>query len=217
MARMIGRRDFFKTGARAGLALALGRTLAAAAGRPVRAVDVGVGIGEDRGRAAAKAVELVGRMARFVPKGASCSWPTSEARYWARSPSPGSCGRSSGLRKKAGGGDQLPQAGRRSSSGRTPGSRPSSTRRGLAQDLQKDELLFKAVVLAGQALKEARVLAAFYDHDVFINLPITKDHAGNKFTGAMKNLMGLNSPVNNRTFHRPNWKMYSTMSPTSSS
>jgi uncharacterized protein (DUF362 family) len=37
-------------------------------------------------------------------------------------------------------------------------------------------------------------------------MPITKDHAGNKFTGTMKNLMGLNSPVNNRTFHRPNWK-----------
>jgi uncharacterized protein (DUF362 family) len=37
-------------------------------------------------------------------------------------------------------------------------------------------------------------------------MPITKDHAGNKFTGTMKNLMGLNSPVSNRTFHRPNWK-----------
>jgi len=37
-------------------------------------------------------------------------------------------------------------------------------------------------------------------------MPITKDHAGNKFTGTMKNLMGLNSPANNRTFHRPNWK-----------
>jgi uncharacterized protein (DUF362 family) len=37
-------------------------------------------------------------------------------------------------------------------------------------------------------------------------MPITKDHAGNKFTGTMKNLMGLNSPMSNRTFHRPNWK-----------
>ena len=37
-------------------------------------------------------------------------------------------------------------------------------------------------------------------------MPITKDHAGNKFTGALKNLMGLNSPGNDRTFHKPNWK-----------
>ncbi len=72
---------------------------------------------------------------------------------------------------------------------------------------EKDEALFKPVpVPAGVALKEARVLAALYDYDVLINMPITKDHAGNKFTGTMKNLMGLNSPANNRTFHRPNWK-----------
>ena len=72
---------------------------------------------------------------------------------------------------------------------------------------EKDEALFKAVpVPDGAALKEARVLAALDDHDLLINMPITKDHAGNKFTGTMKNLMGLNSPVNNRTFHRPNWK-----------
>ena len=35
----------------------------------------------------------------------------------------------------------------------------------------------------------------FYDYDVFINMPITKDHAGNKFTGTIKNLMGLNAPT----------------------
>ena len=28
------------------------------------------------------------------------------------------------------------------------------------------------------------------DYDVLIDMPITKDHAGNKFTGTMKNLMG---------------------------
>jgi uncharacterized protein (DUF362 family) len=72
---------------------------------------------------------------------------------------------------------------------------------------EKDETLFKAVpVPGGLALTEARILAGLYDHDLLINMPITKDHAGNKFTGTMKNLMGLNSPVSNRTFHRPNWK-----------
>jgi uncharacterized protein (DUF362 family) len=46
----------------------------------------------------------------------------------------------------------------------------------------------------------------FSAYDVLINMPVTKDHAGNRFTGTMKNLMGLNSPVSNRGFHRPNWK-----------
>ena len=52
-------------------------------------------------------------------------------------------------------------------------------------------------------MKKIRSVA---DNDLFIDLPITKDHAGNKFTGTLKNLMGLNSPKNNRGFHKPNWK-----------
>ena len=46
----------------------------------------------------------------------------------------------------------------------------------------------------------------FYNHDVFINLPITKDHAGNKFTASLKNLMGLTSPKTNLKFHTGNFK-----------
>ena len=70
----------------------------------------------------------------------------------------------------------------------------------------RDETLFRPVpVPLGKALKEARILKSFFDSDVFINLPITKDHAGNKFTGTLKNLMGLNSPQNNRTFHKEDW------------
>ncbi len=71
---------------------------------------------------------------------------------------------------------------------------------------RKDEELFKPVsVPKGKELKEARIMKTFFDYDVFINVPVTKDHAGNKFTGTMKNLMGLNSPANNRTFHRKDW------------
>lgn len=71
----------------------------------------------------------------------------------------------------------------------------------------KDESLFKPVPIPnGKALKEARIMKEFFENDVFINVPVTKDHAGNKFTGTMKNLMGINSPMNNRTFHKPGWK-----------
>jgi uncharacterized protein (DUF362 family) len=71
----------------------------------------------------------------------------------------------------------------------------------------KDESLFKEVrVPDGRSLPEAKILNELFSHDVFINMPITKDHAGNKFTGTMKNLMGLNFSATNRTFHKPNWK-----------
>jgi uncharacterized protein (DUF362 family) len=62
------------------------------------------------------------------------------------------------------------------------------------------------MVPGGEKLKEARIMELFYEHDVFINLPICKDHAGNRFTGTLKNMMGLNSPKSNRTFHTGNFK-----------
>ena len=61
-------------------------------------------------------------------------------------------------------------------------------------------------VTAGKSLKEAMILKEFFNNDIFINLPITKDHAGNKFTGTLKNHMGLNYRVNNRTFHKEGWQ-----------
>ncbi len=71
----------------------------------------------------------------------------------------------------------------------------------------KDEGRFTPVeVPKGVALKETRVLSDLSNYDVLIDMPITKDHAGNKFTGTMKNLMGLNSPKSNRTFHMENWQ-----------
>ncbi len=71
----------------------------------------------------------------------------------------------------------------------------------------REESFFKTVpVPEGKVLKEARVMKKLFDHDLLINVPVTKDHLGNKFTGTMKNLMGLNSPKSNRTFHKSDWK-----------
>lgn len=70
----------------------------------------------------------------------------------------------------------------------------------------KDESQFKPVpVPKGKALKEARIMKEFYKNDVFITIPISKDHAGNKFTATLKNMMGLNSPKSNRVFHKKDW------------
>jgi uncharacterized protein (DUF362 family) len=67
----------------------------------------------------------------------------------------------------------------------------------------KDEAKFTAVKIPmGVELKEACNMKEFFNYDIFINMPINKDHANNKFTGTLKNLMGLNSPKNNRLFHK---------------
>ncbi|HSA95512.1 MAG TPA: hypothetical protein VLJ16_05645, partial [Acidobacteriota bacterium] len=68
MARTIGRREFLRSSAGAGLGLVLGGTFAASAAA-AKASVVSVGIGED-GAATTKAVGLLGGMKKFVPKGA---------------------------------------------------------------------------------------------------------------------------------------------------
>ncbi len=71
---------------------------------------------------------------------------------------------------------------------------------------RRDESLFKTVPISrGLALKEAQIMKELDNYDLFVNVPITKDHAGTKFTGTLKNMMGLNFSRNNRTFHKQNW------------
>jgi len=211
MSRTIGRRDFIKTSAGAGLTLAVGKALGAASGGAAKAKAsvVAVGISDDFGQAAVKAVELLGGMKKFVKKGAKVALlPNVQSRH------PGSFTKPEILRavirlcKKAGAAEVNCLSWQTVKQWDDTGLKAviESEEAGL-MIFERDEALFKPVpVPGGVALKEARILAALDDHDVFINMPITKDHAGNKFTGTMKNLMGLNSPVNNRTFHRPNWK-----------
>ncbi len=211
MKRTIGRREFFKTGAGAGLALAMGKVLEAASAGAARAKvpTVGVGIGEDYGKAAVLAVGLAGGIKQFVPKGAKVALlPNVQSRH------PGSFTKPEIVRavirlcRKAGASEINCLSWQTLKQWEDTGLKAVLDAEGAGLKIfEKDESLFKPVpVPGGVVLKEARVLAAFFDHDLLINMPITKDHAGNKFTGTMKNLMGLNSPGSNRTFHRPNWK-----------
>jgi uncharacterized protein (DUF362 family) len=208
MSRKIGRREFIRTGAGAGLSLALGRALAAPAAAG-KAPVVGVGIGPDGGQNALKAVQLIGGMKKFVPKGAKVALlPNVQSRH------PGSYTKPEILRavvrmcKKAGAKEINCLSWQALKQWEDTGLKAVVDAEGVGRRIfEKDEALFKPVAVpGGQALKEARILAALGEHDVLINMPVTKDHAGNKFTGTMKNLMGLNSPLNNRTFHRPNWQ-----------
>ncbi len=59
----------------------------------------------------------------------------------------------------------------------------------------------KVKIPQGKALKEAEIVKALTECDVFINIPKTKDHSGTKFTGTMKNMMGATSRTTNGFFH----------------
>lgn len=59
----------------------------------------------------------------------------------------------------------------------------------------------KAAVRQGKKLKEVGIKKELLDCDVFINIPITKNHSGTNFTGTMKNMMGATSRETNSFIH----------------
>ncbi len=60
----------------------------------------------------------------------------------------------------------------------------------------------KDVTIAqGKSLKEGSVSAALLSADVFINIPIIKDHQGTRYTGNLKNMMGAFSSSTCRRCH----------------
>jgi len=211
MTRTLGRREFIKTGAGAGLTLAMARTLAAgSAKKPLTKPSVvGVGLGEDYAKATAKAIGLLGSFKTFVPKGSRVALlPNVQSRHPGSFTKPEILRAVIGLCKKAGAKEISCLSWQPVKQFEDTGLKAVIESEGIGLRLfEKDESLFRAVPIPkGVALKEARLLAALDEYDRLINMPITKDHAGNKFTGSLKNLMGLNSPASNRTFHKPNWK-----------
>jgi uncharacterized protein (DUF362 family) len=54
----------------------------------------------------------------------------------------------------------------------------------------------------GKFLKEADISKTLLNCDVFINVPIVKNHQGTNFTANLKNMMGACSGSTNRYFHK---------------
>ena len=59
----------------------------------------------------------------------------------------------------------------------------------------------KVEIPRGKNLKKAEVTKDLLECDVLIDIPISKDHAGTRFTGTLKNMMGASSSSTNRFFH----------------
>lgn len=209
MPEKITRRSFLKTSAVIGAtSLVAGdfvTNLAYAEGE----ADIAVVSGDDYFKNAMAAVKQLGGMKRFVPEKSSVAVLANPQRN-----NPGAYTSPHVLRAVL---RMCNEAGAKQVDCISLQSQKSWDNTGLADVVQEekanlvlvdrqDEAQFKTVPIPkGVALKEARIMNVFFDYDVFINVPVTKDHAGNKFTGTMKNLMGLNSSPSNRTFHQPNW------------
>lgn len=217
MAKKIKRRDFIKKSTHIGISAAIGggiiphffgSSFLHASG--LEDVDLAVVSGGDYLKSTIKAVELLGGIEKFVPKNSKVAIiPNTQSKHPGTYTKPDivravvrMC--TKGEAKEINFLSWLP--------------RKFWEATGLARAVEeeganlkivdlKDESLFKAVSIPnGKILKEAKIIKEIFNHDVFISMPITKDHAGNKFTGTMKNMMGLNFPKVNRFFHTGDFK-----------
>jgi uncharacterized protein (DUF362 family) len=215
MGKAIERREFLRTGLRAGWTTAMaGPFLHHLCLSPRRAQAGGVAdivavAGDDYGRNAAAAVEQLGGMGRFVSRNARVLILAN-----VQSSHPGTFTNPAVVRTivrlcKEAGAKEINLASLQAlKNWESTGLAGVAAEEGAALKLvERDDAHFRTVAVpSGKALREARIMNIFFDHDVFINMPVTKDHAGNKFTGTMKNLMGLNASASNRTFHKENWQ-----------
>lgn len=171
--------------------------------------DIAAVSGDDYGKCAAGAVELVGGIERFVAKNSRVALlPNVQSSHPGTFTNPEVVRTAIRLCRKAGAAEINLLSWQVMKNWESTGLAQVAAEEGASLKLiGREEVNFRPVpVPKGKALAEARLLSAFFDHDVIINMPVTKDHAGNKFTGTMKNLMGLNSPASNRGFHKENWK-----------
>jgi uncharacterized protein (DUF362 family) len=217
MATKIGRREFLGRSVQLGASALLGETvLGRLAQAPVAAsaaakVDVAVVQGADYGGLAVRAVDLVGGMGTFVAKGARVLLMPN-----VQSKNPGTFTKPEIFRAVI---RMCKNAGAKEIgclSYLTPQHWDGAGLAAVVADegiglkfVPREDVHFRAVPVPGATvLKDAKLMNDYFAYDVFINLPVTKDHAGNRFTGSMKNLMALHSPTENRAvFHKPNWKI----------
>lgn len=214
MENKIGRREFFKKSAQIGFSTALGFGFASLSEGRISLSsggdgDICVATGSDYHASTLKAVEGLGGMKKFVPKDAKVALlPNSQSRHPGTFTKPEVVQAVIEMCKKAGAKEVNCLTWLKREDWEASGLGAAVEEAGATMRfVEGEETSFKSVpVPGGKAMKEVMIMKEFYNNDVFIDMPITKDHAGNKFTGTQKNLMGLNFRTNNRLFHRKDWQ-----------
>jgi uncharacterized protein (DUF362 family) len=213
MTKKISRRSFIKKSAAIGVgSIAAGNIIAGIGSLlPTDAsatedIDVSVVQGKNYFDNTIKAIEQLGGMSKYVPKGSKVAILAN-----AQGNNPGAYTKPQILKaaiqmcKKAGAKEincitQMPEEAWVSN-----GSKKVVDEESVKLVLVKFEDVDKFVlqeVPKGVNLKKTRIMKEYYNNDVFINIPICKDHFGNKYTGALKNMMGLNFSEDNGGFHQ---------------
>ena len=213
MSEDITRRSFIKKSARLGVGSILAGNMLTDFGYGESVNEIAVVTGNDYLENTKKAVALIGGMEKYVPKNSKVAILANP-----QSNNPGTFTKPEVVRAviqmcKAAGASEIGCIGWLTSRDwRITGLKKVVDSEGVKLEITnlRDESLFKKVAVPrGIALKEARIIKTFYNYDILININISKEHSGNNYSGALKNLMGMNSPGSDMTFHRRKWNMIS--------
>lgn len=208
MGNMITRRNFIKKSAALGAATSISTTgFSNIIERVINSgknIDIAVTIGSDYFKNTKKAIEILGGMSKYVPKNSSVLLLGNVWRV------PGTFIKPDVFRAIA---RMCWDAGARKIKCVSMMPKRNWETTGNMEALEKENVELKLFdykdysqyttvpIPKGVLLEEAEILKDFFVHDVFINIPLCKDHVDTVFSCTMKNLMGLTSYRCNRKFH----------------
>ena len=207
MARHVSRRSFLRASALAGTAAiagdALGGVLTRALGATAlnKPADMAVVSGSNFYDATVRAIELLGGIERFVPRNARVGLLVN-SRY----SNPGTYVKPEitlaviALCHRAGALQLISLEDTSARYWRHATVSPEHQR--YLDTLTSPRAHRTTVIHGGRNVKTVDVVPDLLDCDVFVNLPIFKDHAGAWFTGALKNIMGAIADRSNQRFHQ---------------
>jgi uncharacterized protein (DUF362 family) len=208
MSNKITRRNFIKRSAALGVSTSIGTTglsnILKAPVTPDKNIDIAVTIGSNYFENTKKAIEILGGMKKYVFKNSTVLLLGNVWRVPGTFTKPDifraiarMCWDAGAQKLKCV--SMMPQR-----NWVQTGNKAALEREGVELKLfdYKDYSQYTTVPIQhGILLKEAEILKDLFVHDVFINMPLCKDHVDTVFSCTMKNLMGLTSYRCNRKFH----------------
>jgi uncharacterized protein (DUF362 family) len=204
MAQHINRRDFLAAAATLTAASLLDtvshRLMASGDPKKDEMPDIAVVKGSNYYDATAKAVDLLGGMKRFVPRGSRVGLLVNSSFE-----NPGTYVKPqitlalTVMCLEAGAKEIVSLEG--ISGGYWRRATLSEEHRNLVRTIRDPGEHVYAQIKGGKLLKEIEIARDYLECDVLINVPVFKDHEGTHFTGSLKNIMGATSGATNRHFH----------------
>jgi uncharacterized protein (DUF362 family) len=198
----VNRRDFIKKSIIAGTAVALLPGLVK--GNSVAGnYDICAVTGADYFQNTINAIELLGGINKFVPRGSKVGLLHNAPNWWSKPGSHTSTEVVLALLKL------LNDAGAKEivylihpSDEFYKRSNKSVQFESITKTIKTNSGEFKEVdIQKGISLKKAMVIKDLFDCDVFINVPVNKHHAGTQFSNCLKNFMGNCHRDTNKFFH----------------